>query len=56
VLLCALVVRDILRPDADLVRADGEDDPAGGVLADAPDRLVIRVTPKTRPGLAFDRR
>jgi uncharacterized membrane protein len=40
-LLCALVVRDILRPEADLVRAHGEDDPAGGVLAGAPDRFVL---------------
>jgi hypothetical protein len=53
-LLCALVVRDILRPDADLVRAAGDDDPAGGVLADAPD--VVRLTSKTQPGLAFGRR
>ena len=43
VLLCGLVVRDILRPDADLVRAEGEDDPAGGVLAGAPDRWVLRL-------------
>ena len=42
-LLCGLVVRDILRPDADLVRAEGEDDPAGGVLAGAPDRWVLRL-------------
>jgi uncharacterized membrane protein len=42
VLLCGLVVRDILRPDSDLVRAVGDDDPAGGVLADAPDRFVLR--------------
>jgi uncharacterized membrane protein len=41
-LLCGLVVRDILRPDTDLVRVSGEDDPAGGVLADAPDRFVLR--------------
>lgn len=41
-LLCALVVRDIIRPDRDVVRADGEsDDPAGGVLDGAPDRLVL---------------
>jgi uncharacterized membrane protein len=42
-LLCALVVRDILRPDRDLVRAGGTDDPAGGVLAGAPDvrRLAL---------------
>jgi uncharacterized membrane protein len=40
-LLAALVVRDILRPSADVVRAGGVDDPAGGVLADAPDRFRI---------------
>lgn len=34
----ALVVRDILRPELDVVRADGADDPAGGVLDGAPDR------------------
>jgi uncharacterized membrane protein len=33
-----LVVRDVLRPDADVVRRTGADDPAGGVLVDAPDR------------------
>jgi uncharacterized membrane protein len=30
----ALVVRDMLRPEHDVVRATGEDDPAGGVLTD----------------------
>jgi uncharacterized membrane protein len=40
--LCVLVVRDILRPAADVVRGDGDDDPAGGVLAGAPDRFVLR--------------
>ncbi len=45
-LLWALVVRDILRPDADVVRAGGEDDPAGGVLAGAPDRFVLRLRPR----------
>jgi uncharacterized membrane protein len=44
-LLCGLVVRDILQPSADVVRADGEDDPAGGVLDGAPDRFVLRVRP-----------
>jgi uncharacterized membrane protein len=44
--LCAVVVRDILRPEYDPVRAplpDGEtvDDPAGGVLDGAPDRLRL---------------
>jgi uncharacterized membrane protein len=43
VLLCALVVGDVLRPGADLVRAAGEDDPAGGVLAGAPDQVVLRL-------------
>jgi uncharacterized membrane protein len=40
-LLCALVTRDILRPGQDVVRAAGDDDPAGGVLADAPDGFVL---------------
>jgi uncharacterized membrane protein len=42
-LLCGYVVRDILRPDLDVVRRDGEDDPAGGVLAGVPDRFVLRL-------------
>jgi uncharacterized membrane protein len=41
-LLSCLVVYEILRPGADVVRVDGEDDPAGGVLAGAPDRFVLR--------------
>jgi len=41
-LLCVLVIRDIIRPDRDVVRADAvTDDPAGGVLDGAPDRLVL---------------
>jgi len=42
VLLAALVVRDVLRPEADLVRAAGDDDPAGGVLDGAPDVVRLR--------------
>jgi uncharacterized membrane protein len=42
-LLCGLVVKDILWPGTDVVRAAGEDDPAGGVLADAPDRRTLRL-------------
>jgi hypothetical protein len=42
-LLCGLVVKDILRPGTDVVRATGEDDPAGGVLAGAPDRPMLRL-------------
>jgi uncharacterized membrane protein len=54
-LLCVLVVKDILRPGDDVVRADGGDDPAGGVLAGAPDRLVLklaraRITATQLPG------
>jgi uncharacterized membrane protein len=33
-----LVVRDMVRPEHDVVRRGGVDDPAGGVLDDAPDR------------------
>lgn len=39
--LCALVVRDILRPEYDVVRQAGEDDPAGGVLDGAADVFVL---------------
>ncbi|MCH9641102.1 MAG: glycosyltransferase family 87 protein [Actinomycetia bacterium] len=35
--LCGLVIRQIYRPELDLVRRDGVDDPAGGVFACAPD-------------------
>jgi uncharacterized membrane protein len=38
VALMALVVREVLRPEEDVVRADGSDDPAGGVLDGAEDR------------------
>jgi uncharacterized membrane protein len=42
--LMGLVVRDVLRPDDDVVRTSwpGVDDPAGGVLDQAPDRVVVR--------------
>jgi uncharacterized membrane protein len=42
-LLCGLVVRECLRPERDVVSSAGEDDPAGGVLAGAPDRVALRV-------------
>jgi hypothetical protein len=42
-LLAAYVVRDILYPERDVVRAAGTDDPAGGVLDGAPDRFRIRL-------------
>jgi hypothetical protein len=48
-LLAAVVVRDILYPERDVVRTGrGRDDPAGGVLDGAPDRLVIVWRPGTR--------
>jgi uncharacterized membrane protein len=37
----ALVVRDILRPEHDVVRTVDDDDPAGGVLDGAPDRRAV---------------
>ena len=40
--LASTVVVDILQPERDRVRASGfNDDPAGGVLDGAPDRLVL---------------
>ncbi|MDT0378953.1 glycosyltransferase 87 family protein [Streptomyces sp. DSM 42041] len=39
--LCAMVVRDVLRPEHDPVRRDGSDDPSGGPLDHAPDRFVL---------------
>ena len=42
-LLAAYVVRDILRPERDVVRAAGHDDPAGGVLDHAQDRFRLRL-------------
>jgi Glycosyltransferase family 87 len=43
-LLAAYVVRDILHPERDVVRAHGLDDPAGGVLDQAEDRFRIRLS------------
>jgi uncharacterized membrane protein len=42
VILATLVVRDILRPEADLVRTAGDDDPAGGVLDQVQDVVTLR--------------
>ncbi|MEO3972797.1 glycosyltransferase 87 family protein [Streptomyces sp. CAU 1734] len=39
--LCAMVVRDILKPERDEVRKDGSDDPSGGVLDGAPDIFAL---------------
>jgi uncharacterized membrane protein len=51
--LMALVVRDVLRPDGDVVRTTwpGVDDPAGGPLERSPDRIVRRgLRPARRHG------
>ncbi|MFJ9815959.1 glycosyltransferase family 87 protein [Streptomyces sp. NPDC101151] len=39
--LCAVVVRDILMPERDVVRRSGDDDPSGGVLDGAKDVFVL---------------
>ncbi|MCX4800449.1 glycosyltransferase family 87 protein [Streptomyces sp. NPDC058682] len=39
--LCAVIVRDILMPERDVVRRDGSDDPSGGVLDGAEDVVVL---------------
>jgi uncharacterized membrane protein len=41
-LYSAVIVVDILRPERDVVRVSGQDDPAGGVLDGAADWLVLR--------------
>jgi len=46
--LAAYVVRDILNPERDLVRARGQDDPAGGVLDHAEDRFRLRLPARGR--------
>jgi uncharacterized membrane protein len=49
-LLASYVVRDIIQPERDIVRARGDDDPAGGVLNHAPDRFRLRLRPA--PGIS----
>ncbi|MGK5533132.1 glycosyltransferase family 87 protein [Streptomyces sp. URMC 129] len=50
--LCALVVRDVLRPEHDVVRRDGSDDPGGGVLDGAADVVTLRRKPPAAPAPA----
>jgi uncharacterized membrane protein len=57
--LCALVIRQIYRPELDLVRNNGQlDDPSGGVFDEAPDRLPgwlpKRLWPKSGPTVSAD--
>jgi uncharacterized membrane protein len=44
-MLVCLVIRDVLRPEKDLVRMAGDDDPSGGVLEDAADRFTLTSLP-----------
>ncbi len=39
--LCALVIHEIYNPARDLLRQTGDDDPAGGVLDGARDKVVF---------------
>ncbi len=48
-LLCVLVLREVLKPARDVVRAGGEDDPAGGVLSGAGDRFVLKLRRRQVP-------
>ena len=52
VALMVLVVREVLRPEEDVVRADGSDDPAGGVLDGAEDRWERPAEPAAQPAPA----
>jgi uncharacterized membrane protein len=47
-LLAVLIVIDVLVPRFDVVRADGADDPAGGVLDGADDRFVLLRRPASQ--------
>jgi hypothetical protein len=50
-LLAVLVARDIMRPDGDVVRAAGLDDPGGGVLTGAPDVVRLRLGGRPPAGM-----
>ncbi|HPY25976.1 MAG TPA: hypothetical protein PLK19_16835, partial [Mycobacterium sp.] len=53
--LVGLVIRQIYRPGADLVRRRGVDDPAGGVFDRAPDAFPDRWPQRLRPaGTSID--
>jgi uncharacterized membrane protein len=47
--VCGMIVRDVLVPEGDPVRADGSDDPGGGPLDGAPDSWSRRPVPPTDP-------
>ncbi|WP_051265822.1 glycosyltransferase family 87 protein [Nakamurella lactea] len=45
IMLIVMVIRDALRPERDLVRQTGDDDPTGGVLENQPDRFTLPSLP-----------
>jgi uncharacterized membrane protein len=47
-IMAAFVVRDILRPEHDVIRQRGMDDPIGGVFDGAKDHFVLRLTAPSR--------
>ncbi|MFF4752345.1 glycosyltransferase family 87 protein [Streptomyces sp. NPDC002514] len=53
--LCAMIVRDILMPERDVVRRSGDDDPSGGVLDGAEDVFVLGIAARPpRHAVHFD--
>lgn len=52
--LCGLIIRQIYRPDEDLVRRDYLDDPVGGVVDRAPDPLLPWLPEILRPRISLD--
>ncbi|ASU80475.1 DUF2029 domain-containing protein [Actinopolyspora erythraea] len=50
VLICALIVREILRPELDRVRRRPNADPHGGFLDNASDRFVLPIPRRSVPG------
>jgi hypothetical protein len=54
--LCALVLREIWRPEHDVIRQTGDDDPHGGVLDGTPHRLLLQASsPSTSARMACAR-
>jgi uncharacterized membrane protein len=47
--LCILVIHEIYHPARDLIRAAGDDDPAGGILDGAADRFTLNIGKRKRP-------
>ncbi|MFI9537254.1 glycosyltransferase family 87 protein [Nocardia fusca] len=52
--LCVLIIRQIYRPEQDLVRHDYLDDPVGGVVDRAPDPLLPWLPEVLRPRISLD--